>query len=114
MSTSSESRWTEDEYTAYLEAERHLYAWALQRYGDFSESEASSEAEARYPYEPASVGEFRGSIFHWTSWFLAMEKVHGEFFYMDRPELENESKEYLVEQDRIFQRQRRRLGIRDD
>ncbi len=103
MVADDESSWTEEEYASYLEAERHLYAWALQRYGEFSEAAALSEAEARYPYEPSSA-EFRGHIFHWTSWFLAMEKIHGEFFYVDHPELEEESDEFRDEAARVFRR----------
>ena len=86
-------RWTEAEYVAYLEAERHLFAWCLERYGGVSKEEAVKQALVRYPYQPAGT-RLRGLIFHDQAWYWAMLHIKGQFYWMVNPELGRPSDEY--------------------
>ncbi|HEY4458662.1 MAG TPA: hypothetical protein VGN81_30400 [Pseudonocardiaceae bacterium] len=78
--------WSEEEYVDYLAGERRRFAWVMQRYGSLSAAEAEAAALERYPYE-ASDDPHRGLIFHDESWHWGMLKIHGENYWLERPEL---------------------------
>ena len=95
--------WPEDDYTAFLTAERHLYAWCLAKYGGITLPLALEEANRRYPYQPPNT-PYRGMIFHDISLHWAMLKIYGELYWKSHPELEKPSAEYEVESARMFRR----------
>ncbi|HRW09019.1 MAG TPA: NADAR family protein [Caldilineaceae bacterium] len=57
----------EEEYLAYLEAERHMYKWCLIHIGGYPEHEAKHEALAFYEYE-SPEDEYRSLVFHDEAW----------------------------------------------
>jgi hypothetical protein len=85
--------WSEAEYTEYLQEERRLYAWVMRQHANLPESEAWSAAVERYPYEPSDA-PYRGLIFHDEAWHWAMLAIHGEGYWIERPELAVPSPEY--------------------
>jgi hypothetical protein len=84
---------TEDEYVAYLRDERRLFAWCMRHHGGRTPDEAEAEARERYPYEPADA-PFRGLIFHDEAWHWAMLRLHGELYWLARPELRTPPPDY--------------------
>lgn len=87
--------WTEDEYVEYLHGERRGFAWAMQQNGGCTPAQAEAAALKRYPYE-ASDTPFRGFIFHDHSWHWAMLAIHGDFYWVEHPELLDPPPEYRV------------------
>ena len=85
--------WTEQEYVEYLAHERHMYAWCLVHYKGMDATLASNAAVARYPYEEPS-DEYRGLVFHNDAWHWAMLHIFGETYWVARPDLEDQSREY--------------------
>lgn len=97
MKTSTlQPSWNEADYIAYLEHERHMFAWCLVQYGNATPSEAMAFAESRYPYEPAAA-PYRGLIFHDEAWHWAMLRIVGEGYWKLRPELQDTPPEYRTE-----------------
>ena len=78
--------WSEENYVAYLTAERRRYAWTLQHQGAYPPPQAEAEALARYPYEPPDA-PYRGLIFHDEAWHWAMLHLHGENYWTTHPDL---------------------------
>jgi hypothetical protein len=97
--------WTESEYVAALEGERHLFAWCLERYGGISNDAAAKQALVRYPYEAADQ-PFRELVFHDTSWHFAMVHLNGDGYWRAHRELEQPSREYEEVRRRVFGRGR--------
>jgi hypothetical protein len=93
-------KWTESEYVAHLNRERHLYAWCLVRFGSFDPAVAHREAELWYPYEPPS-DPYRWLVFHDMAWHWAMLKIHGANYWLEDPTLEEPSAQYWAELSRI-------------
>ena len=100
MKDQSEIGWSEEEYVAYLNGERELFAWCLKKYGSFSVESAREEALSFYEYEPASAPH-RGLVFHDEAWHWAMLKIHGDLYWKKHPELESPSEEYEKEAARL-------------
>lgn len=90
----------EDEYLEYLRCERLLYAWCLERHGDYDPAVASDAALERYPFEPASNPN-RGAIFHNEAWHWAMLAIHGGYYWHTHRELGVPSAEYRAEANRL-------------
>ncbi|WP_417763773.1 hypothetical protein [Shewanella sp.] len=67
----------ETEYAATLLAERHMYAWTLQRYGQLTALAAQEKANAFYAYTAADV-PLRELVFHNQAWHWAMLALFGE------------------------------------
>ncbi|PQO47656.1 hypothetical protein [Blastopirellula marina] len=86
---------TDKEYLKYLELERHLYAWCLVKYGNFSEAEAQRKALAFYPSEFDDPD--RGLKFHDLSWHWAMLQIQGELYWIKHPHLMKAPDEYWEE-----------------
>ena len=103
MTANDKSPWSADEkaYVEYLTAERSMFAWCLVALGGISSSEAISEAERFYTYEPASL-PYRGLVFHDESWHWAMRTIFGDQYWISHPELESPSAEYRLESSRHF------------
>ncbi len=89
----------EQEYTGYLEGERHMYAWCLATYGKVPSADAQAMALTRYPYE-SSNDKYRGFIFHDMAWHWAMLQLFGEGYWKSRPDLESPSEAYWAESSR--------------
>lgn len=85
--------WAESEYVEYLEGERRRYAWVMRRYGGLAPAEAEAAALDRYPYE-ADDAPWRGLIFHDEAWHWAMLALHGERYWLERPDLAEPPAEY--------------------
>jgi hypothetical protein len=75
----------EDFYVWYLNHERQFFARALVEFGGYTAAQAEQEALERYPYEPPN--EDRGAVFHDLPWHWAMVRLHGDCFWVSRPEL---------------------------
>lgn len=86
----------EEYYLDYLEHERHMFAWCLERYKGMPSEMAKQQAESFYPYEP-SAKAFRGLIFHDEAWHWAMLKIVGDFYWKLRPDLKQASADYRTE-----------------
>lgn len=93
------SQWDETDYLAYLELERHLFAWCLIHYGSATPQLARENAEKRYPYEPSDA-PYRGLIFHDISWHWAMLSIHGEGYWVQHRERQDPTAEYKAEEQR--------------
>jgi len=93
---SQNQAWKEEEYLKYLDTERRLYAWCLVRYGKYDEIKAKNEALEFYEYEGADE-KVRGLVFHDQAWHWAMQKLHGDLYWKECPELESPSSEYEKE-----------------
>ncbi len=93
MADQSDTVWTEEEYNVYLEAERILFAWCLEKYGNYDSATARDEALLFYKYESKTIPH-RGLVFHDEAWHWAMLKIFGENYWKKHPELESSSKEY--------------------
>jgi hypothetical protein len=92
------SPWCSDEhgYCAYLELERHMFAWCLVQFGAESLENAQLIAQEFYEYEPA--GEpYRGLVFHDEAWHWAMRRLFGHGYWTRRPDLVAPSDAYLHE-----------------
>lgn len=87
--------WNEDEYTAYLGAERRRFAWVMVRHGGLSPDQAEAAALKHYPYE-ASDAKYRELVFHDRAWHWAMLTIHGDQYWIKHPELEQPSAEYMA------------------
>jgi hypothetical protein len=85
--------WIEDEYAEYPHGERRCFAWVMRRYGGCTPAQAETAALERYPYEPNDA-PFRGFIFHDHSWHWAMLAIHGNFYWVEHPELRDPPPEY--------------------
>jgi hypothetical protein len=90
----------EEDYVAYLNAERKLFAWCLEKYGQHSATKAEDEALSFYPYEPTSDSH-RGLVFHDEAWHWAMLKVHGAMYWKEHPELQSPSEDYKRESKKL-------------
>ncbi len=77
MSEDRSEDWSEEGYVAYLEHERHMYAWCLIAYGHSAPSDAYEMALSFYQYEPANA-PYRGLVFHNEAWHWAMLRIFGE------------------------------------
>lgn len=93
---------TEKEYLLHLGAERYLFAWVLQHYGDISFEIAKTQACRQYPYEPKS-DELRLLIFHDEAWHYAMLYLHGDCYWHTYLHYEQPSKEYEEMADWVFE-----------
>lgn len=89
---------SEEEYIAYLGAERHLFAWALQHFGRICKETAEKEAHRIYPYEPES-DEYRWLIFHDEAYHRAMLYLYGNEYWREFPQYATPSQEYLDMED---------------
>lgn len=87
------AHWSEDEYVQYLQDERRRFAWVMQRYGGLNATEAEEAAVQRYPFE-ASDAPYRGLVFHAEAWRWAMQKIYGEGYWIQHPELVQPPAEY--------------------
>ena len=87
---------SEDEYVTQLEHERHMYAWCLVAYGDFTPEAAARKALDFYEYEPPRA-EYRDLVFHDEAWHWAMLRVLGEGYWRAHPERAQASEAYRVE-----------------
>ena len=96
----TENPWSDEtEYLSHLRVERHMFAWALERYGDLPSSAAASAAETFYAYEPPS--RYRGLLFHDDAWHWAMLHLHGDNYWMSNPGLETPPVQFEDEWRRI-------------
>jgi hypothetical protein len=93
---------TEEEYVASLNEQRHMYVWCLKSIGGLSDSDANSEAESIYRYKSQSE-EHRYLVLHEDAWHWAMLKINGELYWITNPELQTESVEYNQEYERYIQ-----------
>jgi hypothetical protein len=98
----------EEEYVAYLQLERHMFAWVLQHEGKTPRAAAESLALRVYRYEPA--GSERGLIFHDEAWHWAMLSLHGQLYWKAKPALERPSETYREESRRFQEETGRRLS----
>jgi hypothetical protein len=96
------SDWDDAEYSHYLEHERHMFAWVLERDGRVLSSEAWRRAVVFYTHEPPDAAN-RGLVFHDEAWHWAMLQIEGEGYWTRKPELEMVSAEYRAESD-VFER----------
>lgn len=88
------------DYSQYLEAERHLFAWCLMRIGGFSASDANAEALIRYPWE-SPEDEYRELVFHRTAWTWAIIRIFGDE-YREGPDFDPAIRTaYQVESERV-------------
>ncbi|QKW07560.1 hypothetical protein HUT18_15420 [Streptomyces sp. NA04227] len=85
--------WTEAEYVEYLAGERRRYAWVMREYGGMGPEAAEAAALEEYPYESADA-PFRGLVFHDEAWHWAMLRIHGHAYWVERPELTDQSAAY--------------------
>ncbi|NEE03942.1 hypothetical protein [Phytoactinopolyspora halotolerans] len=85
--------WAEADYVEYLQQERRLFAWVMQRHGGLSPDESEAAALEQYPYEPSDA-PFRGLVFHDEAWHWAMLAIHGDRYWADHPEFAQASAEY--------------------
>lgn len=65
----------------------------MKRYGDLTSAQAEAAALDWYPYEPSNE-PFRGLVFHEDAWGWAMQRIYGDCYWVDRPELAQPSPEY--------------------
>jgi len=100
MKDQAESSWSEEAYVAYLNAERALYAWCLEKHGNYSAADATKESLSFYKYEPESA-PYRGLVLHDEAWHWAMLKIFGDLYWKKYPELESVSEEYKKEADKL-------------
>lgn len=85
----------ESEYLAYLQHERHMYAWCMQKHGRRDQEAALAAAHSFYQYEPPSP--LRGLVFHDEAWHWAMLELHGDTYWKLDPSLETPGAEYRKE-----------------
>jgi hypothetical protein len=85
--------WTEQEYCAYLEAERRRYAWVLHRFGDVTPEQAEAAAAEFYYYEPGD-DPLRGLVFHDEAWHWALRGILGDNYPNEHPDLVAPPPEY--------------------
>ena len=90
----------EEEYLAYLEGERHMYAWCLVEHGARAPADAEREALAAYLYEPPT-DDARGLLFHELAWHFAMLALFGDRYWTKRRDLERASDAYKAESARF-------------
>ena len=102
MDSQQEFVMDETEYAATLLAERHMYAWTLQRYGQLTALAAQEKANAFYAYTAADV-PLRELVFHDQAWHWAMLALFGERYWQQYPAFEPVSQAYEAEYERYLQ-----------
>lgn len=90
----------EHEYLAYLEHERHLFAWCLVEHGGRTQEAAAREALEAYPYEPPEYA-YRGFVFHDLAWHWAMLTIFRDDYWRTHPELAHATEAYHAESRRF-------------
>ena len=92
----TDNPWLNDEesYLKYLNTERKLLAWCLEKHGNYSSGLARIESEKFYKYQTADDPS-RGLLFHDEAWHWAMLRIFGDKYWQKHPELEKPSTEYI-------------------
>jgi hypothetical protein len=91
----------EADYLRRLTHARRMFAWCLTTYGAVAAPEAEREAEQYYPYE-GSDRMYRLHVFHDAPWHYAMQRLHGDMYWVRDRALESPTAEYAEEAARLL------------
>ena len=92
---------SEEVYCRCLDCERLLYAWCLSKSGGWTAEEPERKAREFYEYEPPD-SKHRDLVFHKSAWDWAMFHVHGDGYWIRRPELAKPPEDFDREYDRVY------------
>jgi hypothetical protein len=90
----------EHEYLAYVEHERHMFAWCLVEHGGWTQQAATQQALEAYPYQPPE-DDCRGLRFHDLAWHWAMLTIFRDDYWRTHPELADATEAYHAESRRV-------------